>query len=134
MHPLPPRPNCPQLAHHVLKCTDPLHGTCKHEVGLTAHEVHPGSVNVPLIGLELGGQHHDDIIELVILGNLSGQASVICLSHSGLQNLEVAPRSSEHVLEPGWEGFDWGVGAGVGLSIEVDNIGQLVGPLGVGIA
>ena len=35
------------------------------------------------------------------------------------------------MLEPGWQGLDQGNGAGVGLGIEVDDVGLLVWSLGV---
>jgi hypothetical protein len=57
---------------------------CEHEVGLTVHELGPSSVDVPLVGLELGGQGYDVVIELSIASDLPCQPPVVHLSHGGL--------------------------------------------------
>jgi hypothetical protein len=82
--PLPAQPDCPQLAHHVLKRANPLGGACKHEAGLTPHEISPSGVDVLLIGLKFDGQHGDVVVELMIAGNLPSQTSVVSLGHNCL--------------------------------------------------
>jgi len=120
--------------HHILEHTDLLCSMCKHESGLAAHKVSPGGINVLLVGLKPDGQCSDVIIELVVVSNLPGQAPVVSLGHSHLQDLKVASRPHKHVAEPGRQGFNGGVSAGVCLGIEVDDVRLLIGPLGVGIA
>jgi hypothetical protein len=82
-----------------------------------------------LIPLKLDSQGHDVVVNLSISRDLLSQAPVISLGHCHLEDLEVAARASEHVLKPGWQGFDGRVCAMVSLGVEVNDVCLLIGSL-----
>jgi hypothetical protein len=96
---------------------------------LTGYETGLWYIDVALVPLELDHQGCDIIINLSVSCDLMGQPPVVGVSHCGLQYLKVATRASEHVLEPCQQGFNGGVGAGVSLGIEVNDVGLFIVPL-----
>jgi hypothetical protein len=59
-----------------------------------------GSIQVALVLFDLDGHSCDVVIELAVSRDLSGKTPVSGVGHSVLQDLEVAPRTGEHVSEP----------------------------------
>jgi hypothetical protein len=83
-----------------------------------------------LVFLDLDRHSCDLIVQHVVAGILSGITPVSSIGHSFLENLEVPAWASEHVAEPRWEWFEWGVDAIIRGGIQVDDIGSLIGTLG----
>jgi hypothetical protein len=79
-------------------------------------------VQVMLILLDLDGHCCNVIIELSVLGNLSSEAPIPGVSHSFLQDLEVAAWTGEHMPKPRWEGFERGVDAVVGGGVTAETM------------
>jgi hypothetical protein len=71
-------------------------------------------VEVTLVLFNFDGDCCDVVIDFAVARNFTGQAPVVCVSHSLLQDLEVAPWSCEHIPEPARQHLERGVDTEVG--------------------
>ena len=91
---------CGHLPWDVAKQLDVLCSLGEHKMGLTCSETSLGCLKVLLIFLDFDGKVGDIIVDFPILCDLPRQAPVVSIGHHGLEDVEVAPRASEHVPEP----------------------------------
>jgi hypothetical protein len=98
-------------------------------MGLTGPKVGAGCVQVMQVLLDLDCHGSNFVVEHPVAGNLSGVTPISGVGNGLLENLEVPAWTSEHVSEPCQEWFKWGVDAIVRGSIQVNDIGLLIGSL-----
>jgi hypothetical protein len=77
-----------------------LCGSGHYKTGLTRCKVGLHYFKIPLILFDFDHEMGDVIIDLPVPCDFLCQAPIIGVGHSGLEYMEVATRTGEHVLEP----------------------------------
>ena len=83
-----------------------------------------------MILLDLDCYGSNFVVKQPVTGDLPGVTPISGVSNGLLENLEVPAWAGEHVSEPCWKWFEWGVDAIIRGGIQVDDIGSLIGTLG----
>jgi hypothetical protein len=77
-----------------------LTGPSEHKARFIWCEAGSCSVDVPLVFFKTCHERCDVVIDLTIARNLSYEAPIVGVGDGLLEDLKVALRSSEHVVEP----------------------------------
>jgi hypothetical protein len=104
--PLPSGVYHTHLPGYIVKGFDMFCSMREHKLGLTQHETCSCSIEVSLVLLNFDRKVGDVVIDLPIPSDLSCQAPVVSVSHSGLKDLKFAAGAGEQVSEPCGQSVD----------------------------